>query len=54
MKKKFDTGTFFKKNKTEKQQKTAPASAAYAPTIHAWEIHVISLTINSEGYINLS
>jgi hypothetical protein len=32
---KFDTGKCFPKNeKKQQQQKTAPASAAYAPTIH--------------------
>jgi hypothetical protein len=48
MKKKLIPENFSKK-KRKATTKTAPASADYS-----WEIHAISLTINIEGYINLS
>jgi hypothetical protein len=37
-----------------KKTRKATTNNATASADYSWEIHVISLTINSEGYINLS
>jgi hypothetical protein len=47
--KKIDTEFFFPKNEKSNNKKLPPM-----PQLYSWEIHAISLTINSEGYINLS
>jgi hypothetical protein len=50
--KKIDTGKFFKKNE-KSNNKNCPRFRRQCPD-YSWEIHAISPTINSEGYINLS
>jgi hypothetical protein len=49
---KFDTGKFPPKNEKSNTKKTnCPHFRRLYPD-YSWEIHAISLTINSEGYIN--
>jgi hypothetical protein len=50
--KKIDTGKFFQENE-KSNNKNCPRFRRQCPD-YSWEIHAISLTINSEGYINLS
>jgi hypothetical protein len=38
----FDTGKLVKKKREKQQQKTAPASAAYAPNIHGKYMQFLS------------
>jgi hypothetical protein len=42
MKKKIDTGKFFQKKNRKATTKTAPVSAAYAPTIHGKYMQFLS------------
>jgi hypothetical protein len=51
--KKIDTGKFKKKKNQKSNNKNCPRFRHLCPD-YAWEIHAISLTRNSEGYINLS
>jgi hypothetical protein len=48
----FDTGNFFQK-KEKSNNKNCPRFRCLCPD-YSWEIHAISLTINSKRYINLS